>query len=276
MALNNPNPVMNFFDLRAAAIPGPRLGGYTEHASGPVKAPLPENVRALLAKPVSYFKEMAHSGAARGAPLTQVAFALDRSTSMGPYRDTVITGYNAQVEVTRLGAATVGETRFTEVQFDTRAVLRQLATSLDNVPALTLENYLPQGCTALYDALGLTIASLLDTEGIDNPNTACLVTLFTDGEDNSSVTYDPALLGQLVERLEATGRWTFALLGPKGSIDSLAQRLKVARSNVKAYDPASRASVQHAFASTAIAGSQYMSMRAMGATQASALYTSQD
>lgn len=235
--------------------------------------PLPAVVKALLERPVSYYAERAAvRRVSNRAPLTHVAFALDCSSSMEKGKSITIEGFNRQAAAVKEGASNVGETRFTEVLFGDRAQVRQVAADLSTLVLLTETNYVPDGCTALYDGLGMTIAALLQTEGIDDPSTACLVTVFTDGGENNSSQYDAATLKELILRLEATGRWTFALVGPQGAVSTLAELLAVQPGNVKAYDPGSVESRQMAFNTVVGASASYMTARSQGMTSMRSLY----
>lgn len=85
---------------------------------------------------------------------------------------------------------------------------------LDNVPAqqahvLRPGEYRPGGGTPLYDAVG---------EGISKVNAVCsmddevVVTIITDGEENSSVEYNHTMVKNLIEKMKKQG-WTFAFIG---------------------------------------------------------------
>jgi hypothetical protein len=245
----------------------------TKHKYRPTSAPLPACVLAVLARPVSYYTEKAAvRQVSTRAPLTHVAFALDCSSSMMTGKSATIEGFNRQVSVVEENAPQAGETRFTEVLFGDSAKVRQVAARLSAMVRLNNENYVPGGCTALYDGTGSAIAALLQTEGAEDPNTAFLVTVFTDGGENNSRQFDAGSLRELILRLEATGRWTFALVGPQGSVHTLAELLAVREGNVAAYHPESVASREQAFHSVVGASATYMSARAAGATSVMNLY----
>lgn len=240
-----------------------------------VRPDLPAAVKAVLAHPVEFYQSHANAQpTADDRPLTNVAFVLDRSSSMELGKATTIEGFNAQVKVVRDGAKEAGETTFTEVFFGSTVSVNRVAGAVEDIPELTDENYLPSGMTALYDALGDTIAALLETRRMDSPATATLVTLFTDGGENSSFRYDAHTLSELVKRLEATGRWTFALVGPTNGVSQLADLLSVKRSNVAGYNPNSVQERHQAFGMMASASTSYMSMRSNGFTQAADLFSS--
>ena len=241
---------------------------------------VPAVVRAILDKPVSYFKELASQKPVPGAqPLTNVAFILDKSTSMGDApgkKESTIEGFNTQVSVVRRGAEAAGRTLFTEVQYGSTVEIKRVGAPIETMQPLTPVSYVTEGMTALYDGLGDTIAALLATEGVNDASTGTLVTLFTDGGENYSTRYGTEVLRQLVERLEATGRWTFALVGPRGSVNSLATLLSIKQANVAAYNPESVQSRTEVFGAVAGASASYMSLRSTGATQSACLYGGPD
>lgn len=267
------NPLANFFASRAGA----HLGRMQYEA--PKKPALPSVIQELLNLPLEHFKAQALRDAEKaitGTPLTNVAFVLDKSGSMKHGKEVTIEGFNSQVDVVRKGAKDAGKTQFTEVHFGDEVEIRRVAAGVESMTKLDNESYSPDGSTALYDALGDTIAALLQTAGINEAATATLVTLFTDGGENCSWRYAPHELSELIKRLEATGRWTFALVGPRNSVTALADLLAVSKSNVRGYDPASVQERAGAFAAMASASTSYMSMRSVGATQVMGLYAGQD
>lgn len=233
---------------------------------------IPTAVQELLAKPVSFYKEHQSEAASTNAPLTNIAFVLDCSGSMSHGKEATIEGFNAQVEVIREGAKDAGATTFTDVQFSSEVNLRTIAGDLDHLAPLNNETYLPGGNTALLDAIGATVAALLTTKDIHATDTATLVTTFTDGQENASRIYSAAMIRDMVQRLEATGRWTFALVGPQQTVAGLADLLSVRASNVAGYDETSVADKTDAFRKVALANERVMYKRKGGGKQFDSLY----
>lgn len=233
---------------------------------------IPPAVHDLLSKPISYYQENQSEVAQGKAPLTNVALILDCSGSMANGKEVTIEGFNAQVDVIRSGAKEAGATKYTDVQFSSKVNIRSIAGDLDNLVPLTDESYQPGGNTALLDAIGATVAALLQTPDIHSPDTATLVTTFTDGEENASRIYDAKTIKALVQRLEATGRWTFALLGPQTTVAGLADSLAVRAHNVAGYDENSISDKRLAFSKMAMANEQVMYSRKDGKKQFANLY----
>ena len=84
----------------------------------------------------------------------------------------------------------------------------------DNVKAdtahlLSANDYNPGGCTPLYDAIGIAI-SKLNAQTTDEDSV--LVTIITDGEENSSEEYNLKMIKTLIDKMKKQG-WTFTLIG---------------------------------------------------------------
>jgi hypothetical protein len=232
---------------------------------------IPKAIHELLAKPVSYYK---HQGteAVPAEPLTNVAFVLDRSGSMAQGIESTIEGYNEQIRSVREGAKGIGHTTYTSVQFASTVDIRSVAGAVDSITYLTEETYQPSGNTALLDAVGSTIAALLDTAHIHGSQTANLVTVFTDGEENASRIYTASMVKGLIERLEATDHWTFALVGPLSSVRGLAESLSIQQGNTLGYDESSATEKRRAFARAAVATDVMFSRKLEGFTKAENLF----
>jgi hypothetical protein len=235
---------------------------------------IPAAVQQLLSKPVAFYQENQSEAPSGKAPLTNIALVLDCSGSMSHGKEATIEGFNTQVDAIRTGAVDAGATTYTDVQFSTEVNIRGVAVDLDNLVPLNASTYVPNGNTALLDAIGSTIAALLQTPDIHSTDTATLVTTFTDGQENASRIYSAATIKAMVERLEATGRWTFALIGPKRTVSQLAEMLAVKRSNVAGYDESSIADKSMAFKRVAMANESVFFSRKAGSKQFVDLYES--
>lgn len=280
---NNPltsgQPMAGFFGPGGTAVPSPYpvfpLAGPTGTVQFPpsrmVRPAMSEKVKALLARPLSEFTPIPVSPGV--APTTHAALVLDKSVSMSPHRDAVLTGFGAQVRVIQAGAKAAGRTLVTLNQFSTLSEIQMLAQPAEQLRALEASEYVPDGgSTALFDAIGFTIERLLDQPDIDGSNTAVLLSGFTDGAENDSKVYSAPVLRALIDRLSATGRWTVALMGPSGTVLELADLLNLSRGNVSQFDPSDKASTVQAFNCMAAASASYMSTRGLGATQSNDLY----
>ena len=79
----------------------------------------------------------------------------------------------------------------------------------DTASLLSAKDYNTGGCTALYDAIGIAI-SKLNAQTTDEDSV--LVTIITDGEENSSEEYNLKMIKTLIDKMKKQG-WTFTLIG---------------------------------------------------------------
>ena len=92
--------------------------------------------------------------------------------------------------------------------------VRGVKTLRDRIPVENIQNlkdddYRPGGCTPLYDAMGLSLNYL---QHCVRDEDVVLVTIITDGYENSSNEYSGQAIKTLVEKLRGRG-WTFAYIG---------------------------------------------------------------
>ncbi|MDQ0851168.1 uncharacterized protein YegL [Arthrobacter sp. B3I9] len=142
--------------------------------------------------------------------LTHVYVLLDRSGSMSAIADDTVGGFAAFV---RDQQSVTGRCRLSLAQFDDSYERVYDAVDIQGVPALELH---PRGSTALHDAMvrligdaGTELASLPEDQ---RPGTV-LVTVLTDGQENSSREASGAMVKALVERQQKQWGWQFTYLG---------------------------------------------------------------
>jgi uncharacterized protein YegL len=97
---------------------------------------------------------------------------------------------------------------------------------VDEAKELTDATYLPNCCTALYDAMGMSLNAL--RKHISDEDRV-LVTIVTDGYENASSEYDGTAIKALVEELKAKG-WVFAYISADHDIEEVALTLFIRNS----------------------------------------------
>ena len=151
---------------------------------------------------------------------------LDESGSMQSIKQAAINGMNETVQSIR-DAQNKHEDQehiVTLVSFNSS----DIKTIYDCVPAaevkeLTDNDYNPSCCTPLYDAMGYALNVLRPKVGSEDK---VLVTIITDGEENSSSEYDGKAIKALVEELKGKG-WVFAYIGANQDVDKVAATISV-------------------------------------------------
>ena len=94
---------------------------------------------------------------------------------------------------------------------------------VSDVKELTDATYCPSCCTALYDAMGVSLNNLRDKVSADD---TVLVTVVTDGYENSSQEYSGKAIKALVDELKAKG-WVFAYIGANQDVEAVAAQISI-------------------------------------------------
>ena len=94
---------------------------------------------------------------------------------------------------------------------------------VDEVKELTAETYRPDCCTALYDAMGVSLNALRKKVAEDDK---VLVTVVTDGYENASKEYNGKAIKALVDELKAKG-WVFAYIGANQDVEAVAATISI-------------------------------------------------
>lgn len=148
-----------------------------------------------------------------------VVFILDKSGSMSGSVEDTIGGYN-----TYLSQNKNEYTKITTVLFDSDYQLLNFREDSRNVKNLRNNDYIPSGCTALYDAIGKTV-NKLDKEKITNK---VLFIITTDGLENASFKYNKK---DIVSIIKKHPNYKFIYLG--ADIDSYkeGEKLGISKEN---------------------------------------------
>lgn len=137
---------------------------------------------------------------------------VDESGSMRAIYHAALNGMNETLKTIQQAATDCPDQaqEVTLVTFDTQ----HYKTHFNSAPAakthlLTNRDYIPGGCTPLYDAMGKALTEL---EPKVKENEVALVTVITDGLENASCEFTLADIRALVDRLDKAG-WVFSYIG---------------------------------------------------------------
>ena len=86
-------------------------------------------------------------------------------------------------------------------------------------------SYRPDASTPLFDAIGFGINKLRKVIG-NSTNYNVLVTILTDGEENSSREYSGMAIKELIEELKLK-RWTFTYIGTDHDVEKMAASISI-------------------------------------------------
>ena len=167
--------------------------------------------------------------------LTELAFIIDRSGSMGGLESDTIGGFNALLAKQQ---AEPGECRITTVLFDDKYEILHDRIDINAVTPLTGEEYFVRGSTALLDAIGRTIHKI----GGVQKNTATdyragkvLFVITTDGMENASRKFSYDKVKAMIERQKSEYGWEFLFLGADIDAVDVAHSIGIVSSRAQNY-----------------------------------------
>ena len=153
---------------------------------------------------------------------------LDESGSMESVKKETISGFNEVVQTIKSSQEEYKDQKnyITLVSFNTMGI----KTVLNLVPASELneingQNYRPNASTPLLDAIGFSCSRLRHALS-EKKDFKVLVTILTDGEENSSREYSYAAIKRLIEELRGEG-WVFTFMGANIDVDEMADRISI-------------------------------------------------
>lgn len=156
---------------------------------------------------------------------------VDESGSMSHLREATLSGINETINTIRSAQEEFAETqehRLTLVTFDSGANRPDVRTMIDNQPIAEVRefsDYMPHGCTPLYDAMGQSLTKLHDCIK-DDDNASAVVTVLTDGLENASREWNARSLRLLIEQLKEEG-WSFSYMGSAHNVKEVTDLLSI-------------------------------------------------
>jgi uncharacterized protein YegL len=206
---------------------------------------------------------------------TYVALILDSSGSMYSIRDEVVSAYNAQIKTIQEEAEkNKVPTEVSIITFNTTPhTPQQWCVEASKVRPIDMEEYKPEGLTALFDTVGKVVEDLSEHENEDNAFLVCIV---TDGFENNSLKYNPVRIKELVQGKQDTKHWTFTYLGASDfDLTSVADVLNIDQANRMMVNASTAGRTAGMSAHTG--GTQsYFSGRASGQTMSRTFYDEGD
>lgn len=191
---------------------------------------------------------------------TRIEIVLDETGSMSAVTDETISSFNEFLDSQKnvAGEASVSLTMFSQkygssgISYSMRRgapnVTAEVAASVPNirnlyenvavkeVPRLNRENYVPDGGTNLYDAIGTRIASVRASLAGKDKIPSVLFVIVTDGQENASVEYrDLNLIRTMIQECEQEG-WTFIYLGANQNAWEVGRSFGLSAAQTMTYD----------------------------------------
>ena len=185
---------------------------------------------------------------------------IDKSGSMLSWRSRTIEGINSNINALKKEVDKDIEILNTQLQFSSgnnaqwyslnaagrstaeleqNFVFRRLGESVVNIPDMTDADYFPDGGTPLLDAIGYGIEKVKEfhKDDLGSDDLKIIVTIFTDGEENSSNKWNKSQIKKMIDHFQSDGKWTFTFVGC-GSFDAVSNTsagLGISSGNTVAY-----------------------------------------
>ena len=169
------------------------------------------------------------------AKLTEVVFIIDRSGSMSGLEEDTIGGFNSMLKEQQ---SVEGECKLTTVLFDNRYELLHDRADIWTVKPLTSKEYYVRGNTALLDAVGKTISSIVNLQKSTSARFRAEKTIFiiiTDGMENASREYSYSKVKTMIEHQKERYHWEFIFLAANIDAAEEASRIGIGRNRAQSY-----------------------------------------
>ena len=129
---------------------------------------------------------------------------------MGSIWDDTIEGFNKFIKDQQ---KVPGDATLSLTQFDDEYEPNFMDVPLDEVPMLNRQNYQPRGGTALYDAIGKSIADFEQVLSDRKKPDQVLFVIITDGMENRSREMSQSAVKSLLENKFKNDKWQFVYIG---------------------------------------------------------------
>jgi hypothetical protein len=160
---------------------------------------------------------------------TEIICIIDRSGSMEPITTESIDGFNNFLNEQKREEGTASVTLYL---FNSNLSLIYENLSINSSPYLDQKNYIPNGGTALLDAIGTVIDStgvrLSKTPEPNRPEKV-LICILTDGEENQSRIYNRAEILKKITHQTVNYNWIFVFLGANQDSFSEAEKIGISK-----------------------------------------------
>ena len=190
---------------------------------------------------------------------------LDQSGSMSSCVNETISGFNEQLQMIRdMQRVHTNQQILVSLTTFNHFVHHPVnCSNPDQVQPLNKQTYVPDGTTALYDAIGESVMSLKAQAGheFEKDQASAVIIILTDGYENASRLFSIKNVRNLIRELEDTGKWTFSFLGADMAAINHAENLNIRRENAASY---SKVDSDKAFNAMSNSIDMYMSEKSAG------------
>lgn len=167
--------------------------------------------------------------------ITELVFIIDRSGSMSGLEGDTIGSFNSLIEKQK---KVDGKCYVSTVLFDHEQKVIHDRAELDNIKPLTDRDYYARGCTALVDAIGLSVRHIANIHKYarreDVPQRTMFI-IITDGYENASRIFTVDRVRKMVEYEKKNYGWEFIFIGTNDVLET-AETFGIGRERAATYN----------------------------------------
>ena len=145
-----------------------------------------------------------------------IIFILDESSSMSYLSSSYIEGINSLISSQQVKNPNVN---FSLITFSESIKTYCLNININYVPKLTYKDYNPNGCTALYDAIGNSIKLKENDRNV-------IMIIMSDGEENYSKMFDLKYVKNKVVEL-SNNNWEFIYIATNQDVKKVGESMGI-------------------------------------------------
>lgn len=207
--------------------------------------------------------------------VTRIAICLDASASMGRIRKNVVDAFNRINNGIKRKAAAGNRTIVSLYTFNSKVHEKFLDKDASILRHIEHYEYHTEGCTELFECVIQATSHLHRTMDITNDEEASLVLVVTDGEQYPPNPFARDKCVKLIEKLQATGAWTFVFNVPPRTESNVSRQFGIPIGNIKGWDNTELGAEEMEMATTSGLDA-YFDARAKGARSVQKFFVTAD
>ncbi len=171
--------------------------------------------------------------------VNHVIFVLDKSGSMVALREPTVNNFNEQVQNLKAERDSKQVNLISLITFAGSKYISDIRESqpLSQFEEIKLDEYVPNGNTALYDAIGHAILKAdLGIGKYKNFDNAALIVILSDGYENASIEFDNEKITELIKQRQDAGNFTFTFMGGGELVRNQAMKIGIPDANTITWD----------------------------------------
>jgi Mg-chelatase subunit ChlD len=203
----------------------------------------------------------------------RIGIIIDSSGSMASMHQEVVNAFNGQVDVIKKNNQDM-DTEVSLVTFADNVSPDLMGASVAALQKMEPGDFVPNGSTALYDAIGYMIEYFQALPEAKDENCSFLLVIVTDGQENASQKYKYPRIREMIQSMERTKRWTFTYLGANEGLQDVGRNLGINVGNTMTGQSLRSAGVYAAVATNSM--KHFMKERSIGTSSVSNFYSPND